>query len=587
MSLFAELKRRNVIRVSVAYMIVSWLLLQIADVILPTFVAPPWVMQVLVFFLVLGLPVAILLAWAFEMTPDGIKATSAVEETQSTNTTTGKRLNYIVISLLALTVVFMVIDNYLPERPQVLAEDVDYRRAIAVLPFANRSDTSENAEFLSDGLHDELLTRLAQVSDLRVISRTSVMQYKNTTKNMLQIGEELGVGSILEGGVQRSGNTVRINMQLIDAHTDEHLWAEIYDSELSAANVFAIQSEISAEIAKALQAKLSPAEQQRISAVPTENMDALEAYFSGKRMLEARSAESLLAAIEEFHKATDLDPDFSRAWAGLAEAWIELPNYSPFADPARVRRESEMATNKAVELDPESPNALAVLGWHRVLNSHDLVGATDAFERALEIEKTNVNALHWQSHLLSWKGRHEEAIVAAKAALKSDPFSILMATNLSYILGDARLWDETFEVSDDILRKDTYVSALENRWVSNIRAGRAAEAATYLRRWASATGRSVEAADELGQQLIRHIDSGTEEKLTESTIARLQLRSELAEIYAALGDIEGTIQSLQSAYESGTGVRSLMSMRINPSYDFIRADPRFVDLLAKVGLAEW
>jgi hypothetical protein len=130
------------------------------------------------------------------------------------------------------------------------------------------------------------------------------------------------------------------------------------------------------------------------------------------------------------------------------------------------------------------------------------------------------------------------------------------------------------------------VSALENRWVSNIRAGRAAEAATYLRQWASATGRSVEAADELGQQLIRHIDSGTEEKLTESTIARLQLRSELAEIYAALGDIEGTIQSLQSAYESGTGVRSLMSMRINPSYDFVRADPRFVDLLSKVGLAE-
>jgi len=517
MSLFAELKRRNVIRVSVAYIIVSWLLLQIADVILPTFVA---------------LPVAILLAWAFEMTPDGIKATSAIEETRNTTATTGKRLNYIVISLLALAVVFMVIDKYLFERPQVPTEDVDYRRAIAVLPFANRSESSENAEFLSDGLHDELLTRLAQVSDLRVISRTSVMQYKNTTKSMLQIGKELGVGSILEGAVQRSGSTVRINMQLIDAHTDENLWAEIYNSELSAVNVFAIQSEISAEIVEALQAKLSPAEQQRISVVPTENMDALEAYFSGKRMLETRSAESLLAAIEEFRKATDFDPDFSRAWAGLAEAWIELPNYSPFADPARVRRESEMATNKAVELDPESPNALAVLGWHRVLNNHDLIGAADAFERALEIEKTNVNALHWQSHLLSWKGRHEEAIVAAKAALKSDPFSILMATNLSYILSDARLWDEAFEVSDDVLRKDTYVSALENRWVSSIRAGRAAEAATYLRRWASATGRSVEAADELGQQLIRHIDSGTGEKLTESTIARLQLRSELAEIHA-------------------------------------------------------
>jgi TolB-like protein/tetratricopeptide (TPR) repeat protein len=586
MSLFGELQRRNVIKVSVAYVIVSWLLMQIADVILPTFGAPPWVMQVLVFFLALGLPVAILLAWAFEMTPDGIKATSSVEKTQSTTSKTGQRLNYIVMSLLALGVVFMVIDNYLLESPQIPAKDVDYRRGIAVIPFVNRSEAAENAEFLSDGLHDELLTRLAKVADLRVISRTSVMEYKNTTKNMIQIGEELGVGSILEGGVQRSGNTVRINMQLIDARTDEHLWAEVYDGELSAANVFAIQSKISSEIVEALQAKLSPAEQQRISAVPTENMDALEAYFSGKTMVETRSAESLLEAIEEFRKATDFDPDFSRAWAGLAEAWIELPNYSPFAEPARVRRESEIATNRAVELDPESPYALAVLGWHRVLNNHDLVGAKDAFERALEIEKTNVNALHWQSHLLSWQGLHEEAIASARAGLNSDPFSILMATNLSYILSDARLWDEAFEIGDDILRKDTYVSALENRWVSSMRARRAAEAAKYLRQWASATGRSVEAADELGQQLIRHIDLGTEEKLTESTIARLQLRAELAEVYAALGDTEGTIQSLQSAYEGGTGVRSLMSMRINPSYDFVRADLRFVELLTNVGLAE-
>jgi len=586
MSLFGELQRRNVIRVSIAYVIVAWLLIQIADIILPTFGAPPWVMQVLVFFLALGLPVAMLLAWAFEMTPDGIKATSSVEKTQSTTSVTGRRLNYIVMSLLALGVVFMVVDNYLLESPQIPAEDVDYRRVIAVIPFVNRSEAAENAEFLSDGLHDELLTRLAKVADLRVISRTSVMEYRNTTKNMIQIGEELGVGSILEGGVQRSGNTVRINMQLIDARTDEHLWAEVYDDELSAVNVFAIQSKISSEIVEALQAKLSPAEQQRISAVPTENMDALEAYFSGKTMVENRSAESLLGAIEEFRKATDFDPEFSRAWAGLAEAWIELPNYSPFVDPARVRRESEIATNRAVELDPESPYALAVLGWHRVLNNHDLVGAKDAFERALEIEKTNVNALHWRSHLLSWQGLHEEAIVSAKAGLSSDPFSILMATNLSYILSDARLWDEAFEISDDVLRKDTYVSSLENRWVANMRARRATEAAKYLNLWASATGRSVEAADELGQQLIRHIDSGSEERLTESLIARLQLRAELAEVYAALGETEGTILSLQSAYEGGTGVRSLMSMRINPSYDFVRTDPRFVELLTNVGLAE-
>lgn len=586
MSLYGELRRRNVIKVSVAYIIVAWLLIQIADVILPTFVTPPWVMQVLVFFLALGLPVAILLAWAFEMTPDGIKATSSVEKTQGTTSITRQRLNYIVFSLFALGVAFIVVDNYLLESPQIPAQGVDYRRAIAVIPFINRSEASENAEFLSDGLHDELLTRLAKVADLRVISRTSVMKYRNTSKSILQIGKELGVGSILEGGVQRSGNRVRINMQLIDARTDEHLWAELYDSELSAVNVFAIQSSISAQIVEALRAKLSPAEQQRISAVPTESMEALEAYFSAKKMLETRSRESLLTAIEEFHKATDFDPDFSLAWAGLAEAWIELPNYSAFANPARVRQESEIATNRAVELDPESPYALAVLGWHKLLNNYDWVGAKDAFRRALEIEATNVNALHWHSHLLAWQGSYDEAIVAARAALKSDPLSSLMATNLSYILGDARLWDQAFKISDGILRERNYVSTLENRWISNMRARRAAEAAKYLRQWASATGRSVDAADELGQQLVRHIDSGAEEKLTESTIARLQIRAELAEIYAALGDVEETIRSLQSSYESGTGIRSLLSMRINPSYDFVRADPRFVDLLTKIGLAE-
>ena len=183
MSLFGELRRRNVFRVSAAYMIVSWLLIQIADVMLPTFSAPSWVMQVLVLFLALGFPVAILLAWAFEMTPDGIKPTSSVANSQRNGPQSGQRLNYIVISLLAIAVVFMVVDNYLPEDTVISAgNNFDYRRSIAVLPFANRSAASENAEFFADGLHDELLTRLAKVSDLKVISRTSVMEYRDTTK---------------------------------------------------------------------------------------------------------------------------------------------------------------------------------------------------------------------------------------------------------------------------------------------------------------------------------------------------------------------------------------------------------------------
>ena len=184
------------------------------------------------------------------------------------------------------------------------------------------------------------------------------------------------------------------------------------------------------------------------------------------------------------------------------------------------------------------------------------------------------------------KGRHDEAIVVANAAVDSDPLSILMKTNLFYILSDARRWEQAFEVSAAVLRRETYVSLLENEWVSNMRARRAEEAAEALQQWAVVTGRNVEAAEEVGRLLVQHIDSDSTGNLTESTIAKLQLRSELPEVYAALGDFEGTIQALQSAYEGGTGVRSLLSMRINPSFDFVRADPRFIDLLAKIGLEE-
>ena len=581
-----ELRRRNIFKVSLAYALVSWLLVQIADVILPTFNAPGWVMQVLILFLILAFPIAVLLAWAFELTPTGLVATADVDRTQSITVQTGQKLNNAVVALLAIAVVFLIVDNYVLTEPDSPKTDVDYRRSIAVIPFINRSADEEDAEFFSDGIHDELLTRLAQISELRVISRTSVMEYRDTSKNIRQIGEELGVGSILEGGVQRSGDSLRINMQLIDAKTDEHIWAETYDRKLNAANVFAIQSEISTTIADALDARLNDAEQARIGAVPTENMEALEAYFEGKQSVNSRGGQEILAAIEHFKRAVDIDPQFALAWSGLAEAWLELPNYIARTDPTRIRAEATAAANRAIALDPDSPNASAVLGWHQLLHNYDWAGAEESFQNALSVDATNVNALHWYSHLLSWQGRHEEAIAAARKALQADPLSTLMFTNLSYVLGDAKQWDESFTLGEEILERDSYSSLMANLWIAKIRARRPIEAAIQLRNWALSTGRDAEAAAELGELLVRAQSGEADVDVPDELIEKMDIGTEVPEIYAAIGDREKTIASLQNAYQTGVGFRSLLSMRINPSYDFVRDDPRFVELLEKIGLAD-
>jgi len=581
MAILGEMRRRNIFKVSLAYAIVSWLIVQVADIVLPTFNAPQWVMQVLVLMLILLFPIAVLLSWAFELTPEGFKATADIDRTQSITVRTGRKLNHIVIGLLALAVIVLVLENYVFRTEAEPDPDVAYRRSIAVLPFANRSAEEEDAEFLADGIHDELLTRLAKISDLRVISRTSVLEYRNTTRNITEIGQELGVGSILEGGVQRSGEQIRINVQLIDAVTDEHIWADTYDRELSAASVFAIQSEISAAIAKALEAELSEDELERIDAVPTENLAALQAYFAGKQLVERRTTDSLHAAIAAFERAVSFDPAFADAWAGIAEGWLELPAYDAAADPLRVQREASSAVIRAVTLDPDSPLALAALGWHLLLHNYDWDGAEEAFRKALQVEPTNINALHWYSHLLSWQGKQQDAIAAAELALRSDPLSPLMKMNVNYILIDAGRWDEALSFSD--LSINDYPSLGGNLLVGALRSRRGTEVARLLPLWVEATGRDGEAAAELSELVVRALDEEEAVALPAELVERLDL-GEAPEYYAAFRDAENTILSLQNANRSGFGVRSLLSMKINPSYDFVREDPRFMALLEEVGL---
>src|SRR5262247_1314815 len=304
---FEEVKRRKVYRVAAAYIIAAGGIIQLASATFPAWELPNWSLRLVILLLLVGFPIALILAWAFDITPQGIRATP-----ETTAPRTGRRRN--IIMLIATGVVISAATGFFL-LPRVAAHKID--RSIAVLPFQNLSDEKENAYF-ADGVQDDLLTNLSKIGDLKVISRTSVMPYRETQSNAREIGKALGVGTILEGSVRRVGNRVRVNVQLINVENDQHIWAEDYDRELT--DVFAIQSDLAQKIAGELRAKLSPTEKAQIERKPTENNEAYLAFVEGHDLLTRpdRLRSDTEKAEQLFERATRLDPNFGKAFAALA-----------------------------------------------------------------------------------------------------------------------------------------------------------------------------------------------------------------------------------------------------------------------------
>jgi len=439
MSLFTELKRRNVFRVGIAYLVGAWLLLQLADVMSELLKLPETFGPIVVAVVAIGFPVVLFFAWAYELTPEGVKRESEVDRSQSVTGQTGKKLNNAILVMMALAIAYLLYDKFSDSpngqavqnpaasqggaEPEAPADTAANRLSIAVLPFENRSNREED-QFFTDGIHDDLLTTIAKIGSMKVISRTSVMEYKGTTKKIPEIAAELGVANILEGGIQRSGNHVRINVQLIDANTDEHLWAEIYDRELTAENLFAIQSEISNAIANALQATLTPQEQQRIDSRPTQNLAAFEAYLRGKQIMATRRIADLEQATKEFMRAVELDPRFALAWVGVADSHDLLVNYASGseADTIAIR---ENAVQQALSIDPNLGEAYASLA-----TIHEFHGRFDeaeaAFQRAIELSPNYATAYHWYAVNIANPLRSRERLQLLLKARELDPRSMII-----------------------------------------------------------------------------------------------------------------------------------------------------------------
>src|SRR5438874_1633690 len=365
---FEEVKRRKVYRVAAAYIIVAGGIIQILSATFPAWELPPWSLRLVILLLLVGFPIALILAWAYDITPQGIRATP-----ETTAPRTGRRRN--IIMLITTGVVISAATGFFL-MPRLAAHKVD--KSIAVLPFENLSDEKENAYF-ADGIQDDVLTNLSKISDLRVISRTSVMQYRGRPTNLREIGKALGVSNILEGSVRRSRNKVRVNVQLIDANTDEHLWANDYDRDLT--DIFAIQSDLAGKIANALQAKLSPAEKSQMTRKPTENGEAYLAFFQAHDLSCAFEDSVKLKQSEQlYQRAIDLDPNFALALARYSqlESWMLRTHEGTSEHREKVRSLAE----RALQLQPDLPEAHLALGFCYYYGDNNYDAALREFEIA-------------------------------------------------------------------------------------------------------------------------------------------------------------------------------------------------------------
>src|SRR5437667_479581 len=444
---FEELKRRKVYRVAAAYIIAAGFIIQIASAVFPAWELPNWAFRFVVVLLLIGFPISLILAWAYDLTPQGIRATPAPR--------THRRQN--LIMLIAIGVVVSAVGGFFLF-PRASARNVE--KSIAVLPFQSLSDEKENAYF-ADGMQDDILTNLSKICDLKVISRMSVMSYRGDgVRNAREIGKALGVGTLLEGSVRRAGNRVRVNVQLINANNDEHIWAEDYDRDLT--DVFAIQTDLAQKIASALQAKLSPNEKERFDRRPTQNPDAYLLFIQGHDYANRPDMlpDTSLKAEQLFEQATKLDPNFARAFAGLSmvESWLYHSS-----DPVPAGRDkARTAANEALRLQPDLPEGHLALGFSYYYGDRDYERALAEFEIAKRGLPNESEAYFAIGAIQRRQGKWAESNANLEKAATLDPKNTDVLINLCF----SYMAQRDFETASKVL--DRVIAASPQSFQTNI-----------------------------------------------------------------------------------------------------------------------
>jgi TolB-like protein/Flp pilus assembly protein TadD len=580
LNFFSELKRRNVYKVAVAYAVVGWLLVQITTQVFPIFEIPNWALRLIVLAIIIGFPIALVLAWAFELTPEGIKRTEDVD-LASQQRKKAHAWIYVVITGALLSVGLFFVGRY-TALDRVTTSSTP-ARSIAVLPFENQN-RDPDTDYLCDGIPESIINSLSELPKLKVMSRNSVFHYKGKEMDAQTIGKELKVQTLLTGRLRQRGDGLTIGVELINAQDNSQLWGQQYNRKL--ADVFAVQEEIAKEVSQKLRLKLTGAEEEQLAKRPTENLKAFQNYMQGRTAMQRRTSADMLMAVRHYEKALEEDPNYALAYAGLSDAYANSGYYGSIA-PVEGRRKAEEAARKALELDPNLAEAHAALGLAYIgfAPSNFALGEKE-LRRAMELNPSLAQARYSLGLSFIRQGRLDEAIVELRKARELDPLSSVIARAVAIPYYFKRDYKRAFEL---LVEANELGPPLSATWEIGlyIKNGSLNEAFAEIEKAKAArkddplfvysTGMAYAAAGKKPEALqqikeLETIAGGT-----------LSTAHWIAKIYATLNDKEMALSWLERALATGAiGV----FYNDEPVWDLIRDDPRFAVLVGKMVVPE-
>jgi TolB-like protein/Tfp pilus assembly protein PilF len=575
---FSELKRRNVYKVGVAYAIVGWLLIQIATQVFPIFEIPNWALRLIVLAIIIGFPIALVLAWAFELTPEGIKRTEDVDLAAAAQRPRHRAWIFLVIIAGAMSLGLFFLGRITAPGKQSGANEVS-SKSIAVLPFVNISSDKEQ-DYFSDGLSEELLNQLAQIPQLRVIARTSSFSFKGKEVDVATIAKALNVANVLEGSVRKSANTLRITAQLVRTSDSSNLWSQTYERQMT--DVFKVQDEIARDVVAALKVKLLPT-QQLPNTQRTGNPEAYEHYLLGMDISRQDRLEASQLAAVEFKKAITLDPGYANAYAMLSIAQARAADVAPSqAQRAEEIKEALATIDQAITLAPDLALGYSRRGYLRHTRAWDWQGAATDFKRAMALDPNNAELLSSYSQTLFFNGHQEEAIALARKATVLDPLSLEIWHNLGLLLfssgqdAEARLaWQHAFDINPGARWPNYLVGYLD------LKEGKKESALAHFR-----------ATDEpfrlTGTAMVEHTlgHEAESEQALDALKTKYAAGSafQIAAVYAWRGEKDRAFEWLERAYDQHDV--GMPRLRFDPTLASLHDDPRFAALVKKMGFSE-
>jgi TolB-like protein/thioredoxin-like negative regulator of GroEL len=583
---FAELKRRNVYKVAIAYAIVGWLVMQIAATVVPALHLSDAITSAVVLLTLLGFPIALVLAWAFELTPEGIKRTEDVAPNESITRRTGRKLTAVIVVVAILASALFAWQFRRPKTASVVGGNGLYveipEKSIAVLPFENASGNADT-EYLSDGISEALINSLTELQQLKVIARSTAFRYKGKQVDPQAVGRELKVRTVLMGVVRQLGDRLNVQVDLVDAMTGAQLWGEEYERKL--ADVLAVKQALVREVTEKLRLKLTGEQQQRLTQRDTTNPEAYQFYLRGRYYWNKRTAENLKKAIEQFQQAADKDPNYALAYVGLADCYLLLEDY--VGTPAsETYPKAKAFVQRALQLDSSLAEAHTSLAYV-YSNLWQWEQAEEAFKRAIRLNPNYSTAPHWYSLYLLDLGRIDEAMAEIKRAHELDPLSLVIGTTLTYAYiakGDV---NSSIAQCKRVIDLDpNFPRAHEYLGLAYLKQGRHSEAIAELQKAVELSGRERRPLRDLGYGYAisgRRAEALAALKELEGKYEKHEaIGQDLAAVYAGLGEKDQAFAWLEKDFQARSGL--LAWIRWTPPFDSLRSDPRYADLLRRMGL---